>query len=114
MKIYLLPVDKKFQPEKQANIYPPHNDDFGVEQDFYQYLFNNRDLLTHNKDEADWHYLGIYWTRWHVNHTYGKEGLGELQNQVNSVILDDRKTFTICQYDDGPMANLGNSRIFLS
>lgn len=114
MKIYILPVDKKFQPEKQANIYPPHNDDFGVEQDFYKYLLNNKDLLTDNKDEADWHYLPVYWTRWHVNHGYGKEGLGELQKETDKILINSKKTFTICQYDDGPMVDLKGATIFLS
>ena len=114
MKIYILPIIKKFQPKSQAYKYPKHNKDFGVEQDFYQYLLNNKDLLTQNYKKADWHFLPAYWTRWHVNHDYAKQGLNELQNEINRIILNDRKTFTICQYDNGPVVNLGNSRIFLS
>lgn len=114
MKIYILPINKKFQTEAQAYKYPQHNDDFGVEQDFLEYLFKNKDLLTDNCKEADWHYLPVFWTRWHVNHKYGKEGIDELQRGVDKVILDDCKTFTICQYDDGPIVNLGKAVTFLS
>lgn len=114
MKIYILPIDKKFQPDAQAYKYPQHNDDFGVEQDFLEYLLENKYLLTNDYKEADWHYLPVFWTRWHVNHNYAKNGVNELQNAVNEVMLDDQKTFTICQYDDGPMVNLNGAKIFLS
>lgn len=37
-----------------------------------------------------------------------------MQAEVSRVLLDDKKTFTICQYDDGPMADLGAGKVFLS
>ena len=37
-----------------------------------------------------------------------------MQEICNKTILDDSKTFTICQYDDGPLADLGKSIQFLS
>lgn len=114
MKIYILPIKKKFQPDSQTNIYPKHNKDYGVEQDFENYLLKNKDLLTKKPKEANWHYLPVFWTRWHVNHDYAKKGLKELQKEVNRIILDDKKTFTICQYDDGPVVNLQKATIFLS
>lgn len=114
MKIYILSIKKKFQPESQMNIYPKHNKDFGVEQDFENYLFKNKQLLTENPKTANWHYLPVYWTRWHVNHDYAKQGLDELQDEVNNIILNSKKTFTICQYDDGPIVNLQKTTVFLS
>lgn len=115
MKIYILPIDSLLQPQKKrTRIYPPHNDDYGVEQDFYKFLSNNPDLITNNLGEADWHYLPVYWTRWHINHNYAQEGLPELQKQVKQAILDPGKTFTICQYDDGPIVDIGESLVFLS
>ena len=112
MKIYILPCDKQFQPKKSPFNYPPHTEDHLVEQDFYKYLLKNREMIAQNPAEADWHFLPIYWTRWHVIHDYAKTGLGELQQGVDKSILDDSKTFAICQYDDGPVVNLGKTTIF--
>ena len=114
MKIYILPIDKKTQPEDQPWRYPKHSENFGVEQDFLKYLHNNPFLLTDNPNDADWHYLGAYWTRWHVGHDFAKTGLEELQEAVNKAIVDDKKTFTICQYDDGPVVNVGKTIQFLA
>lgn len=114
MKFYILPINSEFQPDSQMFKYPKHNKDYGVEQDFYKYLTENIDLMAETPDQADWHYLPVFWTRWHLNHDYGKLGLDELQKEVDSTIINDAKTFTICQYDDGPVANLGKAVVFLS
>lgn len=115
MKIYILPTNKKFRPENQSWIYPRHNDKFGVEQDFLKYLLKNPNLVSSTPENADWHYLDIYWTRWHLEHNQATEGksIEELQEEVDISILNDKKTFTICQYDDGPVVNLGNAIQFL-
>lgn len=114
MKIHLLPVPERLRPSTQPFRYPRHNQDYGVEQDFYDYLAANRPLLTDDPREADWHYLPVFWTRWHLNHDYGKHGQEELQQAVSGILQDDAKTFTICQYDDGPMADLGRTVQFLA
>lgn len=114
MYIYIIPIEEKFRPKKQGFIYPIHNSDYGVEQDFYKFLQKNRYLITQDPQKADWHYLPIFWTRWHLNHNYGKDGLDELQEEVSKKIINDKKTFTICQYDDGPIVNLGKTIQFLA
>jgi len=114
MKIYILPVSKELRPDSQFYRYPQHNDDFGVEQDFYEYLLQEKTLLVQDPAAADWHYLPVYWTRWHINHNYGQHGLQELQRQISKAMLDSKKTFTICQYDDGPVVKMGDAVIFLS
>src|SRR4051812_15424405 len=83
MKIYIIPVPALLQPNKQVHMYPVHNKDYGVEQDFHYWL-KKQDLLTTNPSEADWHYLPVYWTRWHINHHFAAngEGLAELQGVV--------------------------------
>ncbi len=112
MKIYMLPVQQKLQPSSQLFRYPGHNKDFGVEQDFLEYLVRNRTILTDNPQAADWHYLPVFWTRWHLNHDYARNGLEELQAEVGRCMLNDSKTFTICQYDDGPVVHLAATKIF--
>lgn len=114
MKLYVLPVDQKFKPDSQAFRYPEHNHDYGVEQDFYRYVAKEPNLLVADPAEADWHYLPVFWTRWHLNHDYAKTGLSELQEEIEKAVLDSKKTFTICQYDDGPVAELDATTVFLA
>ena len=109
MKIFILKIDSKLRPLNQPFTYPKHNNDYGVEQNFYDFLMKNQYLLTDSIDEANWHYLPVYWTRWHLNHNYGTTGLDELEKMVSESIVDDSKTFTICQYDDGPLINIGQT-----
>lgn len=109
MKIFVLAAPPKLRPESQPFSYPRHNPDYGVEQDFHAYLLRSSHLTVSDPLEADWHYLPVYWTRWHLRHDYGKTGREELQKSVNNVMLDDSKTFTICQYDDGPLIDIGKT-----
>lgn len=114
MKIYILPVAPELTPNNQPFKYPQHNEDYGVEQDFYFFFKNNLDIFTDDPNNADWHYLPVFWTRWHLNHDYGRTGLEKLQKHVDNTILDSKKTFTICQYDDGPIVNIYNTVVFLA
>lgn len=113
MKIFIIKIPEKFRPKNKLN-YPEHHDDYGVEQDFYDFLKNNDHFLTNNPNDADWHYLPVFWTRWHVNHNYAKNGLNELNSELNKKIISHEKTFTICQYADGPLLNNPISRVYVS
>ena len=114
MRIHILSVDKKFQPASQPLRYPSHNRDYGIEQDFHRYLLTHDELTTRSSVQADWHYLPAYWTRWHFAHNYAKTGLAELGQGLSGCILDEERTFTICQYADGPLVNLGQTTVFLA
>lgn len=111
MKIYILPVKQDLQPASTDFIYPSHNKDYGVEQDFLIWLNRNQVYLTTNTDEADWHYLPVFWTRWHINHNFADNGAGiiELELLLKNVIINDEKTFTITQFDGGTLVNLGKT-----
>lgn len=113
-RIYILPVHQQFQPTSMPARYPGHNDFYGVEQDFLLFLQNHKELITHDWQEAKWHYLPVFWTHWLVSHDYGKRDLDKLQHEVNRCILDDSRTFTICQYADGPLVDIGLTSVFLS
>ena len=113
MKIYIIPVEKQFQPNGISHSYPQYNSQYGVEQDIIEYIRNNN-LETNQPENADWFYLPIFWTRWHVNHGYAKTGVIELQNYINSLNYNFDKVFTICQYDDGVIVNLKGAKVFLS
>jgi hypothetical protein len=111
MKIYILKTPSLLQPKSQNIKYPAHNKDYGVEQDFEIWLNKQKHILTNNPSEADWHYLPVYWTRWHINHSFGTDAmaLAQIQTEVDRVIIDDVKTFTITQFDGGTLLNLGNT-----
>jgi len=114
MKIYILPIDKIFQPGSVPFRYPIYSKDYGMEQDFLIYLLKHQELRVSKPEESDWHYLPIFWTNWHINHDYAKTGLAELQREVKRVILDDKKTFTVSQYALGPLVDMGKTVLFLS
>lgn len=108
MKIYILPAEEKFQPEKPPFKYPPHSDYPGVEIVFHNWLIKQKDILTNNPEKADFHYLPFFWANWHLLHDYGKTGKEELQNEMGRLILDKQKTFTVYQNDFPPLADLEN------
>jgi hypothetical protein len=114
VKIHVLPVDARLMPASQPFLYPPHNEDYGVEQDFHVWLEAHPEHRAEDAAAADFHYLPVYWTRWHLNHDYGRNGREELASLVGDALLDDGRTFTICQYDDGPVAPLGDTTVFLA
>jgi hypothetical protein len=111
MKIYILKVPSLLQPQSQLFQYPAHNKDYGVEQDFLIWLVKQKNILTNNPTEADWHYLPVYWTRWHINHSFGNDtvALLLLQTETDKIIIDDAKTFTITQFDGGTLVNMGKA-----
>lgn len=110
MKIYILPVDPRFQLPSFGNRYPSFNEDYCVEQDFLKFLQLHSELVTNDPKDADWHYLPIYWSRWHNSHGFCVEsGFEALNRELSRVIIDDARTFTTCQYDDGPIVNLGKT-----
>lgn len=114
LKIFIINTPDILQPTYQAFQYPPHNKDYGVEQDFYLWLKKQKHILTTDALAADWHYLPVYWTRWHINHDFAnnKEALDRLQNEVDKIVKDSAKTFTVTQYDGGTLINIGKARVF--
>lgn len=99
MKIFILPVDTLFRPDKQNFTAPPHNEQWGVEQSFEAWLLAHPDLLTDNPDMADWDYLPLYHNRCYVNHGWGQDLQPELQAEIDRLINPNRPAFTISEYD---------------
>ena len=98
MKIYSLPVQAEFQPSKQNYRSPTHGRDWGVIQDFHQWLQTSEHLVS-SQHEADWDYLPIFWNRLFINWNWGKDGIDKIQQEISRLVSRDRPTFTICQYD---------------
>jgi hypothetical protein len=109
VKIRILPVAPEFQPPSQEFRYPGHNDHWDVEQDFLRYVQERPELLAGNDSEADWSYLPIFWTRWHMAHDYARTGRWQLQAEVARVLTDAKRSFTVCLYEDGPLVDIGTT-----
>lgn len=89
----MIQVPDIFKPKIKV-AYPPGND-----QIFEQWLIENF-------DHPD--YLPINWCAYQVNNNYGKntKAMVALQRFINSLPAN-RHYFTVTQYDDGPLAELG-------
>lgn len=114
MKIYIIPVAKEFQPKTSKLTYPKHSSYIGVEREFYNWMVKQNDMLTSDIEEADYCYLPIFWTNYFLNHDFAKTGMDELCKECKEVLLYPEKTFTLCQYDDGPLVDLGGCHLFLA
>jgi hypothetical protein len=109
-KIYVLPVPPELQPPSAAFRYPSYSRDWGIEQDFDRFLRHEYPGLVPKKEEADFLYLPVFWTRYHLNHDYGRNGREFLRAAIEDVVAfaKDVPCFTVCQSDDGPLVGIGS------
>lgn len=96
MKIYKLPVDDILRPSTGFRA-PAHNQDYGCEQDFEQWLSSHPEYLTNNPNEADWEYFPAYFNKFYCNHWGDKSEI--IQSEILRLISRNKPTFTICEYD---------------
>lgn len=82
---------------KQAHCYPEDN-----KHEFERWFFDN----TQPEEITGRTYLPIFWTGYWTNNGYGvkEKSRNNLQRFIDS-LPRDKKYFTICQYDDGPMVD---------
>jgi hypothetical protein len=113
-RIHIPKVSERLQPDSAPFRYPSYSRDWGVEQDFLEYLETKYQALTTDVANADFVYIPIFWTRYHLWNDYGRYGLEELQAGADELLHLGKPTFTLCQYDDGPKVNLGETRVYLS
>jgi hypothetical protein len=111
--IYVLEVPHWAQPSHAPFKYPQYAEDYGIEQDFLSFLSKHSELCTNNYDSAQYFYLPIFWTRLHLLGGYGQTGVDRLRELVEPLEAISQKMFTVCQYDDGPLVDLGQAKIFL-
>lgn len=115
LKIYIIDIDKKFRPPAKFETYPKDNYMcYGVEDDFFYFINNNPQIITNNHKEADFHYLPVFWTNYFLNNDYGRFNFKKLEKEVQNKIIDDAKTFTICQYGDGTVIDIRKTKKFLA
>lgn len=82
---------------KQAHSYPEDN-----KHEFERWFYDN----TQPDEITGRVYLPIFWTAYWCNNGYGtkEKSRNNLQRFIDS-LPRDKKYFTICQYDDGPMVD---------
>lgn len=82
---------------KQAHLYPEDN-----AHEFERWFYDN----TQPDEITSRTYLPIFWTAYWTNNGYGtkEKSRNNLQRFIDS-LPRDKKYFTICQYDDGPMVD---------
>jgi len=109
-EIYILPV--KEEPQPRIRPWPRHSVGFTMEIDFYNFL-KSSNITVGVPELADWHYLPINWSYWLLNHDYGRNGREEMQKYIDSVIIDDSKTFTVSEAGGLPASfNIGRMLVF--
>jgi len=114
VRIFVVPVPKFLRPVQLPFAYPKYSYDWGVEQDF-DFAVRRSSTRVLDPKLATHHYLPVYWTRYWVQNKYGKEGIEELELELKQLDFDERKLFTVCQYDDGPLVDLDFGKgLFLS
>jgi hypothetical protein len=82
---------------KQAHSYPEDN-----KHEFERWFYDNTDPA----EITGRTYLPIFWTAYWCNNGYGvkEKSRNNVQRFIDS-LPRDKKYFTICQYDDGPMVD---------
>lgn len=77
--------------------YPEDN-----KHEFERWFFDN----IQSDDITGRTYLPIFWTAYWINNNYGKKerGINAMQRYIDG-LPRDKKYFTICQYDDGPIVD---------
>lgn len=114
-QISVLNVPGWAKPKRAPFRYPKYAIDFGIEQDFEHYLLSFYGKLTEFHTDASFVYLPIYWTRLHLNNGYARSGLPELQALVDPYVDQfGSRLLTVCQYDDGPLVDLGEATVYLA
>tara|TARA_B100001250_G_scaffold370770_1_gene355146 strand:- start:2681 stop:3565 length:885 start_codon:yes stop_codon:yes gene_type:complete len=106
--IYIEQVPNEFLNFNIIN-YPLHNTSKGIEGVFYDYLKKE------NSTDSNLTYLPIQWTSYLIEKNYGKN-IDYLKEYCRNLTFNnqEKKFFTIVQYDGGPLVEIDNCLIFSS
>ena len=113
LKIYVPETSSQLRPDASPFRYPTYATDWGIEQDFLRFLLRHYPHRVESPDDADFVYLPVFWTRYHLSHNFGRLGLVELADELEPALSMPGRKFTVCQYDDGPLVDLGDAITYL-
>lgn len=81
MKIFIIDIDNKFRPEHHETYFGLRETlgPYSIEEQFYNWIINSN-LITSNKEEADFYYLPIFWYKYRNSINYK-----ELDNLIKDI-----------------------------
>jgi hypothetical protein len=92
-----------FRPQINTT-YPPFN--FQLFEEYFFKIYTEKNIVSERI------YIPIFWTSLYVNRNYGQGDLSDVQDYLDN--LDrNKKYFTIVQYDDNILNNLGELDILI-
>lgn len=95
---YLIDLFKDFRKEPKYPVYPPYHKGYYLEDYFFNWFIEN-------KINLDRYYIPVFWTSCYLDNNRNK--LQELLNSLDQ----EKKYFTVSQYDDGVLENLPKDTI---
>lgn len=95
----------KLRPPAVYPVYPPYHTGFYLEEYFSNWW-------KENKTDIDREYIDVFWTNIYCNAANGAAAI-DIQSYLNSIDTN-KKYFTICQHDDGPMEKLPADTLIFS
>lgn len=121
-KIYIIDVPQEFRPTSQNYQMPPHNLDFGVEQNFDLWLRQQPSLLVDNPGDADWLFLQPFWNRLFIvtwRWAQDEEAIGRCADWLAGLrtVLGFSQVFTVCEWDpleERPEIDVSDMVVFTS
>ncbi len=84
-----------FRPKSISPPYPPYHKGYYLEEYFYK-------RWKEENIKSDREYIDIFWTNNFCNASFAGQKYYNIQNELNSLLSESGKYFTICQFDDGP------------
>jgi len=114
VKFFIPTVPREFQPVSSKLRYPKYSADWGIEQDFERFIHSKPAFLAESPEEADFIFLPVYWTRYHINNDFGSKGLAPLADYLSNFSVFGSRLLLICQYDDGPLVDVADSTLYLA
>ena len=114
LNIYVPDTSSILRPKRSPFRYPSYAKDWGIEQDFLSFLSKRYPHKVEEPEQADFVYLPVFWTRYHLLNNFGRGGLVELAEALEPALSIPVPKFTVCQYDDGPLVDLGTAIIYLA
>lgn len=99
--------DDSLRPKSISPTYPPYHTGPYIEEYFFQ-------RWNEEKIKCDRGYIDIFWTNNFCNAMFAGEQYPNIQDELNSTLVETEKYFTVCQFDDGPLESFPQDTLIFS
>jgi len=100
-------MNDEFRQKALYPTYPPYHQDEYLEEYFYK-RWNEENI------ESDRKYIDIFWTNLFNNRVYLGNYYPKVQDELNRNLNANKKYFTVCQFDDGPLETFSEDTLIFS